>query len=195
VPVLPDNLSNGPSRRDVLALGASFAALMASTRVKAQAQAPQAILQAIAGDGQRFEPGLVVEVARQLARRPFSPPPGDLPDPFANLAFEQYAAIRALPGSQIWAEGRGISVEPLHRGFVYTNQVGLFLVEDGTVRRVAYDRSRFDYGKLNVPPNVPDLGFSGVRLHSTFGNSHTVQPSSVRWPAARTTASSPAPSP
>jgi glucans biosynthesis protein len=175
VPVLPDNSPKGPSRRDVLAtLGVSVAALATSPRAFAQAQAPQAIIQSIAGDGQRFEPGLVVDVARQLSRRPFSPPPSDLPEPFANLSFEQYAAIKALPAGQIWADGRGISVEPLHRGFVYTNLVGLFLVEDGTVRRVAYDRTRFDFGKLNVPPNVADLGFSGVRLHSTFGNSHAV---------------------
>ena len=104
-------------------LGASLAARASSSPVRAQATAPQAIIQAALGDGQRFDPGLVTEVARQLSRRPFSPVPNDLPDPFTNLNYDQYIAIRALPPSQIWADGRGISVEPLHRGFVFTNQV------------------------------------------------------------------------
>ncbi|HEX2510452.1 MAG TPA: glucan biosynthesis protein, partial [Microvirga sp.] len=174
MPDFPDSFPQGPSRRHVLAsLGASLAALASSSPVRAQATAPQAIIQAALGDGQRFDPGLVTEVARQLSRRPFSPVPNDLPDPFTNLNYEQYVSIRPLPPSQIWADGRGISVEPLHRGFVFTNQVGLFLVEDGTVRRVAYDRARFDYGRLNVPAGLPDIGYSGVRLYSTFGNGQT----------------------
>jgi periplasmic glucans biosynthesis protein len=173
VPDFPDSFPQGPSRRHVLAsLGASLAALASSSPVRAQATAPQAIIQAALGDGQRFDPGLVTEVARQLSRRPFSPVPNDLPDPFTNLNYDQYIAIRALPPSQIWADGRGISVEPLHRGFVFTNQVALFLVEDGTVRRVPYDRARFDYGRLNVPAALPDIGYSGVRLYSTSGNGH-----------------------
>ena len=59
---------------------------------------------------------------------------------FGNLNQEQYSAIRYTQ-PPIWStEGRGISVEPLHRGFVFTDAVDLFVVEDGAVRRVAYDR-------------------------------------------------------
>ena len=58
-------------------------------------------------------------------------------------------------------------VEPLHRGFVFSSPVLLFTVEDGSVRRVAYDRSRFEFGRLNVPANVGDIGFSGFRLFTT----------------------------
>ncbi len=175
MPVIRDNSPPGLSRRDALTvLGGSIAALATSTGALAQAQGPQSVIQITLGDGQRFDPALVIDVARQLSKRPFAPPPNDLPEPFANLNPEQYAAIRTQPATHIWADGRGISVEPLHRGFVYGNQVGLYLVEDGRVRRVAYDRARFDYGRLNVPPNVPDIGYSGVRLHSAFGNGQTI---------------------
>ena len=150
-------------------LGAT-AATLAALPASAQNTSFQAILQQVLGDGQHFDPGTVIDVARQLARRPFQVPPNDLPDAFASLTYEQYSGIKSAPGSAIWADGRGISVEPLHRGFVFGNSVALFTVEDGTVRRLAYDRARFDYGRLAVPANVGDAGFSGFRLLSTFGN-------------------------
>ena len=162
-----------PHRRDVLlSLGATALAGVAGLpRAEAQAPTPQAAIQAALGEGQRFDPAVLADVARQLARRPFVPPPNDLPDPLANLSYEQYISIKALQPSLIWGgEGRGIAVEPLHRGFVFNNAVGLYLIEDGAVRRVAYDRSRFDFGRLNVPPNLGDVGFSGFKLYSTFGN-------------------------
>jgi periplasmic glucans biosynthesis protein len=176
---LPDRPDDFPthawSRRDVLAsLGASAVALAAAPAA-AQGQAPLALIQQTLGDGQRFDPGAVTEVARQLSKRPYAALPNDLPDPFGNLTYEQYVGIRSLPNSQIWADGRGISIEPLHRGFVFTNAVSLFVVEDGSIRRLGYDRSRFDYGRLNVPANIADIGFSGVRLLTTFGNGQPVE--------------------
>ena len=174
MPVVPDKHSyGGPTRRTVLTSLGALA--LAPGRAGAQnAQTPQALIQLALGDGQRFDPALIPDIARQFARRPFVPPPNDLPEAFSNLNYEQYVGIKALPSALIWGDGRGISVEPLHRGFVFTNPVALYLVEDGLVRRVAYERSQFEYGRLNVPANLPDMGFSGFRLFSTFGNGHPV---------------------
>lgn len=165
----PTTVPPGLSRRGVLGLmSACFAG--SSQAAFAQGPSPQPILQTLLGEGQKFDPGLVVEVARQLARRPSAAPASNLPDVFANLTSEQYAAIKALPSTLIWAgENRGVMVEPLHRGFVYSNPVTLFVVEDGVVRRIAYDRGRFDFGRLAVPPNVGDLGFSGAKLYASLG--------------------------
>ncbi|WP_299567739.1 glucan biosynthesis protein [Enterovirga sp.] len=136
----------------------------------AQSGGPQALIQNALGEGQRFEAGAVTELARALSRRPFAPPPNDLPEPFAGLSYERYVAIRALPTGRIWhGENRGFVVEPLPRGFVFTTGVSLFTVEDGQIRRVVFDKSRFDFGGLAVPPNAPDPGFSGMRLESVAG--------------------------
>jgi glucans biosynthesis protein len=172
VPVSPDHrFPNSPSRRDVLAgLGASLVGA-AAPPAWAQNVTPQTIIDTAMGDGQRFDPGMVAEIARQLARRPFVPGPGELPDVFSNLNFEQYSAIRAIQPLAIWGDARtSIAVEPLHRGFLFANLVRLFLVEEGAVQRLAYDRTRFEFGRLNVPPNIGDIGFSGFRLHTTFGD-------------------------
>lgn len=160
-----------PSRRDVVAgLGAVAAGLAADPIAAfAQTQAPTlAQIQSTLGEGQRFEPMGVVDLARALSKRPYAPVPAEMPEALANLGYEQYIAIRAQPSAFIWSgEGRGFVVEPLHRGFVFSAPVLLFTVEDGAVRRIAYERSRFDFGKLSVPPNLGDLGYSGFRLYTT----------------------------
>jgi glucans biosynthesis protein len=171
VPVHPGYFPRYPRRRDVLALLGGAASVLRGSTASAQTATPQAVVQGTLGEGQRFEPGLLMNVARVLARRPYVAPASDLPDVFANLPYEQYVAIKALPNATVWAgENRGFTVEPLHRGFVFNTPVTLFTVEDGLVRRIAYDRSRFEFGRLNVPATVGDVGFSGFRLNSTYGN-------------------------
>ena len=155
---------SGPDRRAVLRLGAGALALLAAPSVQAQSSAATAIQQAL-GDGQKFTPSSVVDLARVLSKRPYAPPPSDLPDPLNNLNYENYIGIRTLPTAMVWAgENRPFVIEPLHRGYAFQAQVTLYLVEDQTVRRIAYDRSKFDYGKLQPPATLPDLGFSGFRV-------------------------------
>ncbi|MGL4727752.1 MAG: glucan biosynthesis protein, partial [Bosea sp. (in: a-proteobacteria)] len=91
----------------------------------------------------------------------------DLPDGYVNMPYDQYVAIRAQPGAVIWGgENRGMAVEPLHRGYVFNSPTPIYVVEDGQIRRIAFDRSRFDYGRVNPPPAGADLGFSGMRLYA-----------------------------
>ncbi|MGO4705308.1 glucan biosynthesis protein [Microvirga sp. 2MCAF38] len=169
-PDLPRTFS--PSRRDVLAYaGVSLAGLALTSNAVAQNQTPQAFIQARLGDGQRFDATAVIDIARQLAKKPFVAPPNDLPDAFSNLTYDQYIAIKTKQPFQIWAgDSRGIIVEPLHRGFVFTNAVDLYLIEDGASRRVGYDASRYDFNGVNAPNNLGDIGFSGFRLLANPGD-------------------------
>jgi glucans biosynthesis protein len=118
------------------------------------------------GDGQRFDAALVVDLARAMAKRPMVPNPADLPDGLGALSLDAMAGIRLQPQAMIWAgESRGFVIEPLHRGGIFSQPVSLFVVEEGIVRRIAFDKSRFDYGRMPVPASQSDLGFSGFRLH------------------------------
>ncbi len=38
------------------------------------------------------------------------------------------------------------------------------------MRRVGFDPTQFDYGKLSLPANLPDLAFSGFRLVANLGD-------------------------
>jgi glucans biosynthesis protein len=153
-----------PTRRTILAgLGVAGAFLPAH----ALAQSNGAVtFPGPIGDGQRFEAAQVVELARNLAKRPAQPNPTDLPDGLNALSLEALSGIRMPAQHWTWAgEQRGFMLEPLHRGGLFSNQVALFVVEDGVVRRLGFDKSRFDYGRTPVPPTTADLGFSGFRLH------------------------------
>jgi hypothetical protein len=101
-------------RRAVLGLAASGAALLAAGPAQAQGFTAGAI-QAALGEGQKFNPSTVIELARLLSKRPYNPPSSELPDPFNNLPYDQYVTIRAQPNAVLWnQEGRGFTVEPHH---------------------------------------------------------------------------------
>ena len=103
--------------------------------------------------------------ARDLAKAAYKAPAAPLPEPFPSLNFDQYASIRRAPGTAIWQDAHSpFTLEPLHRGFLFTTEVDLYVVENGEARKLIYDRSLFDFGKLDVPKDLPDLGFSGVRI-------------------------------
>ena len=112
-----------------------------------------------------FAPDTVLKVAMQLASTPFKAPDAPLPSVFSSLNFEQYAAIQRAPGTAIWADEKvGFSLEPLHRGSVYTTPVAINIVENGMSQRVVYDAADFVFGKLETPAAMGDLGFSGLRI-------------------------------
>lgn len=154
---------SGFLRRGVLKGAAAVAAAHAvGGRVSAQNAPPLARL----GEGQRFDFAALAEIASAMAKRPFvAPSVSDLPDGYANMAYDQYVSIRAQPSAVVWgAENRGMAIEPLHRGYVFNTATPIYLVEDGVVRRVAFERGKFDYGKVTPPPAGVDLAFSGFRL-------------------------------
>jgi periplasmic glucans biosynthesis protein len=146
-------------------VGGAAAASFGTVASAQQQPGALAFLQAVLQDGTRFEPGVVIEAARLLSKRPFVPPNTGLPDPFNGLNAESYSGIRHRPERQIWAdEAKPFVIEPLHRGFVYATPVSISLVEDGVVRRVVYDPNRYSFGKLQPPAQITDMGFSGFRL-------------------------------
>jgi glucans biosynthesis protein len=140
-----------------LAAGGLAAGLTAGTRVFAQTPPTT--------EATAFDPALVATLARDFAKKPYRPPPADLPDPFANLTYEQYVGIRAKTGAAVWAaDNVGFALEPLHRGHIFSPLMQIYLVENGAARRLAYDPQAFEFGRLQVPPDLPDLGFSGFRV-------------------------------
>ena len=140
-----------------MALGGAFAAAgMALQRAAFAAPMAQPV---------PFSADSVLDMARELAKSPFKAPDAALPSPFANLTAEQYLGIRHTPHTAIWEDEKvGFAIEPLHRGYVFAAPVQINVVENGQARRLVYDRSGFDFGKLQPPADLPDIGFSGVRI-------------------------------
>lgn len=152
-------------RRNLLRAGVASAVIGLSSRVLAQ-QPPAAL----PAEGESFDRTTVVELARSISKRPYVAPNAALPDWLSGLNFEQYSAIRNRADRNVWAEAqKGFVLEPLHRGFIYQAPVQLFVVEGGKIRRLVYSTQRYDLGRLTPPPTVGDIGFSGVRIVRTAG--------------------------
>ena len=149
-----------PKRREFLewALGGALAA--AGTRAAPGAAAAEPLAQPAP-----FAQDTVLKAAMTLAASPYKPPDTPLPSQFSGLTFEQYAAIRRAPGTAIWADDKvGFTLEPLHRGFVYTTPIAINIVENGLAQRLVYDPADYDFGKLQAPAAAGDIGFSGLRI-------------------------------
>ena len=145
-----------PQRREFL--GLALGGAIAAAGVRPAAAEPLA-------SPVPFTPEAVLKAAAQLAAAPFKAPSAPLPSVFSSLNFEQYAAIRRVAGTAIWADQKlGFSLEPLHRGFVFTTPITINIVENGLSQRVIYDPADFDFGKLQPPAAMGDLGFSGLRI-------------------------------
>ncbi|MGO8739186.1 glucan biosynthesis protein [Rhodoblastus sp.] len=145
-------------RRDFLQLAGTAAAFAAAEPVSS----------ARAGDlappSGPFNHSAVVDLAKSLAAKSFSAPSTDLPSPLSELSREAFEAIKTKPEGLIWNDKTsGFVIEPLHRGFVYNSPMQIFLVENGTARRLAYDAANFDFGALRLRAPPANLDFSGFR--------------------------------
>ncbi|HUO54612.1 MAG TPA: glucan biosynthesis protein [Rhodoblastus sp.] len=112
-----------------------------------------------------FTSASVTDFARAIAAKPYSAPSTDLPAGLTNLSQEAFAAIKIKPEGLIWSDNSsGFVIEPLHRGFVYTTPMQIYLVEDGMSRRLNYDAKQFSFGGINLPAAPTNLDFSGFRV-------------------------------
>ncbi len=147
-------------RRDFLKL--AFAGAFAAA---GESLAPVGAEAESLGPPSPFAPGNVQAMARDLAKSAFKAPKSSLPDSLGSLTFEQYSSIKRNVGAAIWGDERSsFAIEPLHRGFLFASPVDINLVDAGQSQRVIYDRHQFDFGKLAVPEELPDIGYSGVRI-------------------------------
>ncbi len=157
-----------PTRRAVLAAAVGSAAgfLPGGARAADPEGAPR-----LPGPGEAFEANTLTDHARARAAAPYAAPKtDDPPGVLKDLDRERYAAIRAAPGRAIWAgEALDYELEPLLRGSIHANSVPLYLIENGLVRPVAYDRTRFSAGGVELPELPAGAAYSGFRLRARFG--------------------------
>jgi periplasmic glucans biosynthesis protein len=154
------------NRRAFVSLLSSVALVSYAANANAQSRL-QGVLQGVMASGKPFSRDMVVSAARELAKQPYLAPSTQLPDPFAGLSLEQYNQIQAKAETSIWADQQnGFMVEPLHRGYVYDVPVLVYTVSNDVVFGIAYDQNRFNFGKLTPPTLLPDLAYSGLKIHT-----------------------------
>jgi periplasmic glucans biosynthesis protein len=122
------------------------------------------------GPGDAFGPDTLTDLARARAKAPYvAPKINDVPAVLKNLSREVYEAIRPAEGRAVWADRRlGYTLEPLLRGAIFDTAVSLYLVEDGHVQPVAYDKAAYLTLGVELPEMTAETAFSGFRLRAKF---------------------------
>jgi glucans biosynthesis protein len=108
----------------------------------------------------------VVRRAADLATKAYQPDRPDLPEGLANLDYDKYRDVRFRRDKSLWKdEGLPFQVEFFPRGFMFRDRVTINVVDGRKVTPVKFKRDLFDYGKNQIPSDLPDdIGFAGLRL-------------------------------
>lgn len=114
-----------------------------------------------------FDPDLLIGRAREIATRPFDGRQPELPKALAELDYDAVRDIRFRPERSFLSDsGSAFRLQFFHLSPLAPRPVDMFLVREGTARRVAYDPALFDYGRNKFQKPLPrGLGFAGLRIH------------------------------
>jgi glucans biosynthesis protein len=126
----------------------------------------EVLAQPSAGAGFSFES--VVAEAKDLSRKPFKSPRGEIPDSIMNIKYDQWRDIRFRPEKALWKEEKlPFTVQFFHPGLYYDRTVGIYIVNPaGEARPFPFSKALFDYKSEDIKAIVPEtLGFAGFRLH------------------------------
>jgi glucans biosynthesis protein len=121
----------------------------------------------VAWPARAFDFGDVIQIAGELAGRPYRPRTATIPDELRKLTFAQFQQIRYKPERNLWHRANiPFEVSFVHLGTAFAEPVTVHeLSTDGT-RRLVFDPEQFDYGPLKLPPlKSGELGFAGFRVH------------------------------
>jgi len=104
--------------------------------------------------------------AQELAQQPYQPDRPELPPVFQEMQYDQYRDIRFRPDRNLWAgESLPFQLQFFSRGFLYADRVTINIVDAQGAKTLPFSRDLFDFGKNQIPPNLPeDMGFAGFRI-------------------------------
>lgn len=143
-------------RRDVL----GAAAALLATPVLRSAAEPMA--------ADPMPPASLLDAARALSRRAYTPNTSPLSPPFAGLDYNAYRGIRPLHGrAAMLPHGQDFAVDFLPPGLYFPDPVRIDRVTPDGVSEVAFDTGLFSFEPRyfdSVPETSPGAGFSGMRL-------------------------------
>lgn len=107
----------------------------------------------------------VVEKARDLAGRPYQPPP-EIPRALRDLRYDEFRSIRFDPEKSLWRDqGAPFQVMLIAPGKFFTHSVRLNQVDAEGVRPIPFRKDAFTFGSPEIADKVPDeLGFAGFTL-------------------------------
>ena len=131
---------------------------------------------AAAGPAEPFDFDRLIDRASALAGGEFDARALPLEGDFATLSYDQYRDIRfRRQADPLAGSNAAFGVDLLPPGFLFTNRVNVFLVEDGAARSLPFSLDDLDFGPLAPRPSNPEaLGWSGLRVRSPVNRPGTL---------------------
>jgi len=107
-----------------------------------------------------------MQMAGELAGKPFKPAAVAAPEELRKLTFQQHQSIRMKADRALWHGARtNFEVGFVHVGMSFDRPVTLNEVSSDGLRRIAFDPQAFDYGNVKLASiNEPGVGFAGFRV-------------------------------
>jgi glucans biosynthesis protein len=115
----------------------------------------------------------LVVLAEARSREPFQRPEMTLTEPFADLTYDEFRAIRFREDRRLWGKDpQGFALDLMPPGFYFKDRVRVHLVDGGEVAEIPFSTeffhfhpNYFPWPEGTAPADLArDLGFSGVRL-------------------------------
>lgn len=151
------------------ALGAiGFLPRLIGTALAAPASENPDVASQLYGETAPFSRRRLRELAEALSKQRYEERSVEVPEGVLDLNYSTYRDMRA---GDVWpqplANDKRFAFDALLAGFVYNQQIELWVVDNDVARRVVFNRDSYVFGKL-AREQVPDLEipFSGVRLHA-----------------------------
>jgi glucans biosynthesis protein len=120
------------------------------------------------GKPEPFDYAKLKGTARQLGNAPYKPRPDALPHAIAALDWDRWQSIRFRNETALWADDHlRFQIKFFHLGFTNKKPVRMYVIENGQVQELGFDRNMFDYSRSGLKPqDVPEtLGFAGMRIN------------------------------
>ena len=151
------------SRRKALAM---LSALGALSGTRGFAQDDELEFGLDLGEAKPFGPDTVKEMARELASKPYAPPP-KVPQEWLDLTYDEYKSIWFDTRNALWRdEDKPLRLEFFPAGLYFPSPIHVHAVEDGQAHDILFNWDAFD--KTDKVPDMPindAVGYSGFRLH------------------------------
>jgi len=111
--------------------------------------------------------GDAMQIAGELAGRPYKPRNVAMPDELRKLTHEQHSAIAYKPERALWHGARTrFDVTFVHMGTVFDQPVAINELSSDGLRRLRFDPAQFNYGGSTLKSvNQGELGYAGLRVH------------------------------
>jgi glucans biosynthesis protein len=113
-----------------------------------------------------FDPAMVTDLARNLAKQPFENPHRELPEALSALSAEDYAEIRFKSQRAFFNPAEtDFSLELYHQGSMYDVPITINLVRNGEIQVIPFSAGLFDFGKTGLSGNdFSTLNYAGFGL-------------------------------